>query len=452
MNGVIGWFREAWAHQPLPLDIAVYATCLGCAVLQATTSEFYGFRVWGICALGGYALALLHSGWLLLRSRADNSVQRARHSRWVGVAAVGALSMALPLGILVVRRISWGTRHTDPLSWAAQPEVGVIERSARVLLNSGSPYIDITGLGQSPEVYDYTPYGPAMSVFGLPNALLAHGPITTALTDARLFFALTAVGCVVASLRLSGWPVVPIRAAQLAVVCPLTALTWAVAGQDLAILGMVLLGTALTERQHAGIAAVTIGLAVSAKLIALPAAVVLATLTLATAGSKTCLRFLGTFAATCTVVNLPVLLANPNAYLENVIRFPLGLARLDSPAASPLPGHLLTTAGQAGHVAALVALVGAAGLVTAWLIRRAPHSAADATLRLAVGLTAFTVLAPATRFGYLVYPTVLLGATVCFSSVRRAGEGNAQLFFPRVAPPRPRNWTPDSVNTRWTKP
>ncbi len=39
---------------------------------------------------------------------------------------------------------------------------------------------------------------------------------------------------------------------------------------------------------------------------------------------------------------------------------------------------------------------------------------ADAMLRIAVALGAFTLLTPATRFGYLVYPLVLIGATLCF--------------------------------------
>lgn len=452
MNGVIDGLRRAWTGRPLPLDIAVYTACLGYAVLQAFTSEFYGFRIWGNCALGGYAIALLHSVWLLRHARAGKSFRRAWHSRWVGVAAVGALAMLLPLVVLVLRRLDGGAWHDTPLSWSAQPEVWVIERSAKLLLTSGSPYNDIAALNQALEVYDYTPYGPAMSTFGLPNALLGQGPLATALTDARLYFALTAVGCVVASLRLLGWPTVPIRTAQLAIVCPLTALTWSVAGPDLAILGLILLATTLAARKQTVAAAVTLGFAVSAKLVALPTALVLAMFTFATCGTKAGLRFLGTLAATCTAVNLPVILTNPNAYLENVIRFPFGLALLDSPAASPLPGHLLAEIGPVGHAAALVALVCAGALVAGWLIRRPPVSAADATLRLAIGLAAFTFLAPATRFGYLVYPTVLLGATVCFSSSHPCGEQNTQLFLPRVAPPRPRNCTPDSVNTRWTKP
>lgn len=438
MNGVISWFRQTWTRRPLPLDIAVYATCLGYALLQATTSQFYGFRVWGNCALCGYTLALLHSTWLLLRTRARKNCHRPWHSRWGGIAAVGALAMLLPLAILVIRRLGGGAWHDAPLSWSAQPEVWVIERSARLLLDSGSPYTDITTLAQ-PEVYDYTPYGPVMSLFGIPNALFGHGAVTTALTDARLFFALTAVGCVAASLWLLGWPAVPIRAAQLAVVCPLTALTWSVAGPDLAVLGLILLATTLAVRQRPVAAAVTLALATSAKLIALPAVVVITVFVFTTREATSAWRIPAMFAATYTAVNLPVILANPGAYLENVVQFPLGLAELDSPAASPLPGHLLAQLGVGGHVAALALLACAAVLVTGWLLRQPPVSAADVTFRLAVGLTTFTVFAPATRFGYLVYPTVLLGATVCFSLPHQYGEQRAQLFLPRVAPPRPRN-------------
>lgn len=448
------WFGRCWSRNPFPLDIAVYTACLGYAGLQAATSEFYGFRVWGNCALAGYGIALVHSVRLLLRTRAGRTPAAARHSRWVGIAAVGALAMLLPLVILVVRRLSGGAWQDTPLSWSAQPEVWVIERSANLLLAGGTPYIDISELTRPPGVYDYTPYGPVMSLFGLPDALFASGPLTQALTDARLYFALTALGCVVASLKLLGWPRVPIRGAQLAIVCPLTALTWAVAGPDLAILGLILLAITLAARRMPTASAAVLALAISAKLIALPAAVVLAVLVLATSGAMMCGRFVGTLLAVCAAVNVPIFLVDPDAYLEHVIRFPLGLAAVSSPAASPLPGHLLASTGPAGQVAALVLLFGAGTAVAVWLVRRPPRTAADAALRLAIGLAAFTVFAPATRFGYLVYPTVLLGAMLCYRQSCREShrESYDDFFLPRVAPPRPRNCTPDSDSTRCTKP
>ena len=89
--------------------------------------------------------------------------------------------------------------------------------------------------------------------------------------------------------------------------------------------------------------------------------------------------------------------------------FPLGLTKQKTPAASPLPGHLLADTGMAGHWAAvgLLAVAGVAFVV--WLIARPPRDTRAAAWRLAVGLTAMFTLAPATRWGYFVYPIGLVG-------------------------------------------
>jgi len=46
---------------------------------------------------------------------------------------------------------------------------------------------------------------------------------------------------------------------------------------------------------------------------------------------------------------------------------------------------------------------------TAWILRKPPRDARDATWRLVVGYTVMFVLDPSTRFGYFVYPLALLG-------------------------------------------
>jgi hypothetical protein len=112
-----------------------------------------------------------------------------------------------------------------------------------------------------------------------------------------------------------------------------------------------------------------------------------------------------------------------------MFRFPLGLGVVKSPAASPLPGHLIAGMGPIGMVIAFVLLSAAAVAVVIWLVRRPPATSSDALLRTAVGLSALTLLAPATRYGYLVYPLVLLGAMPVF---RRSEEDTD-----RAAPPAP---------------
>jgi hypothetical protein len=95
--------------------------------------------------------------------------------------------------------------------------------------------------------------------------------------------------------------------------------------------------------------------------------------------------------------------------MQNTVAFPLGLTKHKTPAASPLPGHLLASLGPAGHAAA-VAAMGVAGLAfAAWLLLRPPKTAQAVAWRLAVGYAGMFTLAPATRFGYFAYPLCLLG-------------------------------------------
>jgi glycosyl transferase family 87 len=406
---------------PLRWDLGFYLVCLAFALPTALKSEFYGYRVWGNFATVAYALGALHSGWLLLTARTGRTPRGLLGSRWCGIAAVGLLAMILPLLLLVIRRLTGVDWLITPVSWAAQPEVWVIERSADLLLHHGTPYVDVTALDRAPEVNDYTPYGPVMAVFGLPRALFGGTPLGDALTDARWMFALAACACVLGTLKLLNWPKVPVGAAQLALACPLTALTWAVAGPDLAIVGLLVLACALAATGRAAWAGLVLALVVSAKLIVAPAAAVLAVFVLVRrVGHRTGLdwpaagRFGSALVATTAALHLPVYLVDPAAFVEHVFRFPLGMGAVRSPAASPLPGHLIAGIGPVGQVAAF-ALVGAAAVaMVVWLVRRPPANGSGALLRIAVGLGALILLTPATRYGYLVYPLVLLGAHLTF--------------------------------------
>ncbi|HKS49924.1 MAG TPA: glycosyltransferase 87 family protein [Amycolatopsis sp.] len=391
---------------PLAVDLAFYLACLAYAIAAAFTSEFYGFRIWGSFAAVGYGLALACTCWLIKAPKAG--------SRWLPLAAIGVFAMLVPLAVLVVRRLTGVDWLITPFSWSAQPEVWVIERSASLLLHHGTPYVDITTLGRAPEVNDYTPYGPVMALFGLPRALFGGTPVTNALTDARLMFALTACVCVWFTLKLAGFPRIPVRAAQLAVACPLTALTWAVAGPDLAIVGLLLVAGALAARDRPVASGIMFAVVVSAKMIVLPAVAVLAVLVFARLGRRAESSFTATVLLAVALLNVPVLLVNPRAFVEHVIRFPAGLGAVTSPAASPLPGYLIASTGPAGRAIAFVLLGAAAIAIAIWLLRRPPVTGSDAMMRIAVGLGAFTLLTPATRFGYLVYPLVLLGAMLCF--------------------------------------
>ena len=105
----------------------------------------------------------------------------------------------------------------------------------------------------------------------------------------------------------------------------------------------------------------------------------------------------------------PTALLDPYAFLQNTVLFPLGLSAHKTPAASPLPGHLLAMTGMAGHWAAVGLLVAAGAGFAVSLIVRPPADARAVAWRLALGLAVMFTLAPATRWGYFVYPLGLVG-------------------------------------------
>ncbi len=398
----------------LTIDLVFYTGCLIFAVVNTAVAEFYGYRVWANFAVAGYGLAVVHTGWLTIAARRGKALPGALGSRWIGIGAIGLFAMILPLGMLVIRRLTGVDWLVTPNSWAAQPEVWVIERSAKLLLENGTPYVDVTALGRAVEVNDYTPYGPVMTVFGLPRALLGGGPVANALTDARWMFALAAVACVLLTLRLLKWPKIPVSAAQLALACPLTALTWAVAGPDLAIVGLLVLSFALAATGRAVLSGLVLALVVSAKLIVAPAIVVLGVLLITRRGPRALGGFAAALVVTTLVLHVPVYLVDPKAFVEHVFRFPMGIGVIKSPAASPLPGHLIASLGPVGTAVSFALLGIAAVAILVWLLRRPPMTGSDALLRMAVGLVALIMLTPATRYGYLVYPLVLLGARLVF--------------------------------------
>jgi hypothetical protein len=105
----------------------------------------------------------------------------------------------------------------------------------------------------------------------------------------------------------------------------------------------------------------------------------------------------------------PEAMATPDAVKQNLIEFPLGLSKHKTPAASPLPGHLIAQFGVVGHYTAVALMVLAAVAFTAWILLRPPRDARDAAFRLAVGYAVMFILDPATRYGYFAYPLGLLG-------------------------------------------
>jgi hypothetical protein len=363
--------------------------------------------VWGVWATIGYALAAIV----------------ATRSRGYAAPLLTALAVAL------LAPTAWLT-----LRASGTADVSVVVMSAHLLLRTGSPYLPA---GRLASWQLYNPYLPAMALFGLPKALGLPGLIG----DPRLW--LTAASAVL--LAAAFWMVAPRRNARcgaclsaagwcavFAVASPVLALPLAVGITDPPVIALLCFALACAARYRmtgsprlllaTGLA---IGFACAMKFTAWPALAVLAALFAARDGMRVAGRFVVVSILTTAVMIAacaPGLLGKPAGLLQNVVLYPLGMTQHKTPAASPLPGHLLASIGEAGHVAAIGLLIAAALVIAAWLVVRPPADVPAATRRLAIALAVMFILAPATRFGYFSYPVALLGWLAMTSHARKSAE------------------------------
>jgi CBS domain containing-hemolysin-like protein len=142
-------------------------------------------------------------------------------------------------------------------------------------------------------------------------------------------------------------------------------------------------------------------------------------------GARAAVRFASVVlaaAAALIAALAPAALSQPASLLRNTVDYPLGLTGATSPAASPLPGHLLAALGSGGHLAALLLLAAAGIAIAASLVVAPPATPAAAARRVAIGLTALFLLAPATRFGYFIYPISLYAWAMLADRQGRSGR------------------------------
>jgi hypothetical protein len=180
------------------------------------------------------------------------------------------------------------------------------------------------------------------------------------------------------------------------------------------------------RRRDIAVAALVLGAACAMKYTAWPALAIIAVMVAARGGVRSAVRFTAAVlavAAALVAALAPAALAHPASILQNTVAYPLGLTAAKSPAASPLPGHLLATLGSGGHLAALMLLAAAGLAVAASLALAPPATPAAAARRVAIGLTALFLLSPATRFGYFIYP-ISLYAWAALAD--RAGTGGGR--------------------------
>lgn len=425
---MIGTLRAVHrAGDGLAADLGLYLAGALFAGYTAFGSTLPAHRAWGGIAVVGYLVASgLAAGQLIAGGRWRNARARALVIivGWVGGTIV-------PLLVQAVQRAAG---HP----YRAQEEVTVVEWGAERLLDTGTPYLTRDAIAAAPDpLLSYLPYQPGMVGFGLPRALAG----TYWWTDARIWFAIVTGVVLLAALRQlrdAGSPdSLLLRAAQAVTVLPICALTLATGGDDLPVLALCLLALGFAARGRWSAAGIVVGTAAALKLFAWPVVVVLLAHALATSRSTTtahrgpvsrlALPALGIPLA----VLLPVTILGPAAVWENLVRFPMGLGLVKSPAASPLPGHLVATLLPGGRWLATGLLLAAAVGLAVWLLRRSPGTAAAAANVCAAGLLIAILLMPATRFGYLLYPAAF--AVWAVASGHLTGVGTRPTPVPSKA-------------------
>ncbi|MER6444570.1 hypothetical protein [Streptomyces venezuelae] len=386
-------------------------------------------RLWGWCAAAGYLAAATATA--LGRRRAA-----------LAAALLGAV--AVPLLWLV-------------LTGQGQSEVTVVERSGRLLLESGRLYVD-----RPAHVEEYTPYLPGMALLGIPRALLGGdgdgaGWAARLLGDARIWCAAVLFGCLWAARRLlHGGTTVrgpgcgpgrgpgvgtgrgPGGLLPVLVASPVVALPLAVSGVDLPLAGLCCLALAAAAAGRPVLTGAALAGACALKWTALPAVAVAVALLAVCRGGWPAVRCALVAAGGTALVVLPAVLLQPAEVGRQVFAFPTGRAAVPTPASSPLPGRLLAELGPWGWYLTVGLLLAGGLAVAGSLLARPPRTVAAAADRLALGLTLAFLLAPAGRFGYLALPVLLSvwARSVTVPGVSRVVTGSGRPW-PRPSGRRP---------------
>ena len=389
-------------------DALLYACS---ALFAGVTSVAVGiplYRQWGQMAVGPYlaaaVLMILVARRVAARPDPSPGSGRARKAaRVVAFLIVLFGATVIPLTMEVI----WRSEGNAALH--VQPEVIVVEQAGLRAAHGEDPYqvVDRDGhilIHEDTEpIYElYYPYLPGMVIFGFSTG----SKVEARLTDARIqFLIFTTLVTLVALSRVRPRRDARYRALQVLTVLPTAALPLATGGDDMPVAALMLLGLVALQRRRPFLAGLALGAASSLKFTAWPL-VLFALWAAYDLHKRRAIPWyaLGVVAVTGPVV-LPVALRNPSAFVDNVIRFPLGLAGVSSPAASALPGHILVSLAPGAH-RAYVVVVGVIGIAAiAWFLkRRPPTDAAEVATFTGWVMLIAILLAPATRVGYLLYP------------------------------------------------
>ncbi|MCL4434012.1 MAG: glycosyltransferase 87 family protein [Actinobacteria bacterium] len=433
------WFESL---EPESRDAIVYGASALFAFLTILISSIPLYRQWGEIAIGPYLAGTLWCFVVAWRRRRRMEQDAASGGGMSGRAgwkrgwskprvATMVIVMAGATFLPLALETYWQNASTSTSSGTthAQPEVLVVEKAGRTLLKGHDPYTvsskqpggHISVPAGQPSYDVFFPYLPGMAIFGMPSGSKAPRP----LGDARVMFALltfVVLGIVLWINGLEGER--GLLAVQAMSVLPFTALPLSTGGDDIPVIALMLLGLVLMRRHKMLMAGVAFGAAASLKFTSWPLVVIALLVLYAAYSFKDSIKAAAGAGLVVVPAVLPVALANMKAFVVNVVLYPLGLAGIRSPAASPMPGHLLVSTLPAIHHSYSIVVVLAGGVVfLAALTRWFPRDAGSLASFIGWAFLFAVLLAPTTRFGYLIYPFDLIIWSRVLHCVPRQAEG-----------------------------
>ena len=415
------WRDRLEAISVLDQDALLYLLAAVLALGTILLGESADYREWAEIAVGPYAAAaLLCFAVARRRSRRAKGQARERDRLRRGVIIGLLLTVVLlPLSWEVVLRA-----ENKPGN-QVQNEITGIEACAHRVVQHKPCYLphpkNIGSSAVSGSEDSFFPYLPGMIVFGLIPALSK----ATVLKDARIPLTGFSLLVITGALLIAGIPSKRRwRIFQVVIILPSGALPMVTGGDDLPVIALMILGLALATRRRPLWSGLAMGLAGTLKFTAWPLLVLLALGEWDRQGRRAILRY----SAAVIAVVIPVLAVgvgpNLHAFVLNAIRFPLGLTRVKSPAASPLLGQELVKLFPSAkpELIAILGLVGLAAMLYG-LRRWTPSTPQSAAGFSGLAMLFATVLAPATRFGYLIYPLDLLTCAVLLTPLALSTAG-----------------------------
>jgi hypothetical protein len=430
----LGWRDRLVALSTLDQDALLYVLAAAFALGTLFLAESRDYRQWSAMALGPYLLAAAICA-AVARRRARIAGANATGAIGTGANDTGAndtgardasrrgrdrLRQGVVLGLLltvVLVPLTVEVILRAEAKVGAQNEVTTIEACGDRVAHHKNCYPsdpkNAGGALQNQGANSFFPYLPGMIPFGLVNA--TSGP--PELKDARIALSgftliVLAGGLLVADTSTRRkW-----RIFQVVVVLPSGALPMVTGGDDLPVLALMFLALAFASRRRPVWSGLAMGLAGTLKFTAWPLLILLALGEWDRLGRRAILRYsLAVLAVVVPVLGIGIG-QNPRAFVLNAIRFPLGLTKVKSPAASPLIGQELVKL----FPAAKTELIGVLGLIGVIAVLYGLWRWRPSTPQSAAGFSGYamllaTLLAPATRFGYLIYPLNLLTWSVLLS-------------------------------------